>query len=52
MVIVILKNLKLDQHNELTTIIKLHLFDSEVSISISLHRYDNVKSYDDYNIYR
>lgn len=50
MVIVILKKLKLDQHNELTTIIKLHLFDSEASIFIILYRYDNVKCHDDYNI--
>lgn len=50
MVIVILKNLKLDQHYELTTIIKLHLFDSEASISKILYRYDNVKCHDDYNI--
>lgn len=50
MVIVILKNLKSDQHNELTTITKLHLFDSEASISINLYRDDNVKCHDDYNI--
>lgn len=50
MVIEIFKNLNLGQHNELTTITKLHLFDSEALIFINLYRDDNVKCHDDYNI--